>query len=217
MTYRFRFLTALGMGLALAGCKSDGELVVAGNAVGITAVRTACPAVGIPDYTGDMTLFNSPTSRTLGDLDVTAAITNLNSTCNEEGDRVYAEATFDVVARRANVQGARTIELPYFSTVLRGGSAVVSKRVGTVTLTFADGAERATASGKAAAFVNRADATLPADVRERITRKRKAGDPDAALDPLADPEVRAAVQRATFELLVGFQLTQDQLRYNATR
>lgn len=217
MTYRFRFLTALGMGLALAGCKSDGELVVAGNAVGITAIRTACPAVGIPDYTGDMTLFSSPTSRTLGDLDVTAAITNLNSTCNEEGDRVYAEASFDVVARRANVQGPRTIELPYFSTVLRGGSAVVSKRVGTVTLTFADGAERATASGKAAAFVNRADATLPADVRERITRKRKAGDPDAALDPLADPEVRAAVQRATFELLVGFQLTQDQLRYNATR
>ena len=58
---------------------------------------------------------------------------------------------------------------------------------------------------------------LPADVREKITRKRKAGDPDAALDPLADPQVRAAVQRATFELLIGFQLTQEQLSYNATR
>ena len=33
----------------------------------------------------------------------------------------------------------------------------------------------------------------------------------------ADPAVRAAVQRATFELLVGFQLTEAQLRYNATR
>jgi hypothetical protein len=29
--------------------------------------------------------------------------------------------------------------------------------------------------------------------------------------------VRAAVAAATFEHLVGFQLTQDQLRYNATR
>ena len=48
-------------------------------------------------------------------------------------------------------------------------------------------------------------------------RKREPGDPDAALDPLADPAVRAAVQRATFELLVGFQLTEAQLRYNATR
>ena len=50
-----------------------------------------------------------------------------------------------------------------------------------------------------------------------VARERKAGDEDAALDPLADPAVRAAVQRATFELLVGFQLTEAQLAYNATR
>jgi hypothetical protein len=29
--------------------------------------------------------------------------------------------------------------------------------------------------------------------------------------------VRAAVERAPFELLVGFELTPEQLRYNATR
>jgi hypothetical protein len=34
---------------------------------------------------------------------------------------------------------------------------------------------------------------------------------------MADPAVREAVRRASFELLVGFQLTQDQLAYNATR
>lgn len=217
MITRFRLLTALGLGLALAGCKSPGELVIDSGGAGITALRTTCPAVGIPDYTGDVTLFRSPTSRTLADLDLTAAMTDLTSTCNEQGERVYTEATFNVVARRTNVSGARTVELPYFSTVLRGGSAVVTKRVGTVTINFADGQERASASAKAGAFVNRAEATLPADIRERITRKREPGDPDAALDPLADPEVRAAVQRASFELLVGFQLTEDQLRYNATR
>lgn len=216
MTMRLRLMTALGLGLALAGCNTAGELVV-DQGVGITAVRTACPAVGIPDYTGDITLFTSPTSRTFADLDLTAAITNLRSTCNESGERVYSEATFDVVARRQNTSGARTVELPYFSTVLRGGSAVVTKRVGTVRLTFADGQERARASAKAGAFVNRADATLPEDIRRKITRERKAGDADAALDPLADPEVRAAIQRATFELLVGFQLSEEQLRYNATR
>ena len=43
------------------------------------------------------------------------------------------------------------------------------------------------------------------------------GDPDAAIDPLADPTVREAVRRASFELLVGFQLTEQQLAYNATR
>ena len=216
MTSRFRLLPVIALGLALAGCARSGDLVV-DQGVGITAIRTACPAVGIPDYTGDVTLFRVPGSTTLADLDVTAAMTNLRSTCNEASDRVYTEATFDVLARRTDVRGARTVTVPYFSTVLRGGSQVVTKRIGQVTLQFADGQERASASGKAGAFVNRADASLPADIREQITRKRKAGDPDAALDPLADPTVRAAVQRATFELLVGFQLDDRQLRYNATR
>lgn len=216
MTSRNRLLSVLAVGLALAGCSREGELVI-NEGVGIQAVRTACPAVGIPDYTGDITTFRAPGSTTLADLDVTAAITNLRSTCDEGAERVYTQATFDVLARRADTRGARTVTLPYFSTVLRGGSQVVTKRIGQVTLQFADGQERASARGQAGAYVNRADATLPADIREQITRKREPGDPDAALDPLADPAVRAALQRATFELLVGFQLSQDQLRYNATR
>lgn len=201
---------------ALAGCAREGELVI-NDGVGITAVRSACPAVGIPDYTGDITTFRTPSSRTAADLDVTAAITNLRSTCNDSGERIYAEATFDVVARRTDVSGPRQVELPYFATVLRGGSSVVTKRIGTVTVNFADGQERASATGKAGAFVNQAEATLPEDIRQQITRRRRAGDVDAAVDPLTDPAVRAAIQRATFELLVGFQLSEDQLAYNATR
>ena len=65
--------------------------------------------------------------------------------------------------------------------------------------------------------VNRGVATLPQNVRDILTRPRKAGEAEAAQDPLADPAVRAAVGKATFEHLVGFQLTQDQLKYNATR
>ena len=58
---------------------------------------------------------------------------------------------------------------------------------------------------------------MPQNVRRILTRPRKAGEAEAATDPLSDPGVRAAVANATFEHLVGFQLTQDQLRYNATR
>ena len=201
---------------ALAGCRSEGDLVVE-QGVGITALRTVCPAVGIPDYTGDVTLFSPAGARTADAIDVTAAMTNVRSTCDDSGERVYAVANFDVVAPRRNTQGARTVELPYFSTVIRGGSAVVAKRVGTVTLNFADGQARAQASGAAGAYIDRAEATLPADIRERITRKREAGEAEAAVDPLSEPEVRAAIARASFELLVGFQLNQDQLAYNATR
>jgi hypothetical protein len=188
--------------------------------VGITAVRGACPAVGIPDYTGDVTLFRTPGNVTAANIDIVAAMTNVRSECNDASDggtRVFATASFDVLARRSDTQGARQVQIPYFVTVLRGGSAVVSKRVGTVTLNFADGQERAQASAQGSAYIDRAEATLPADIRERITRRRKAGEADAAVDPLSEPDVRAAVQRATFELLVGFQLDQAQLAYNATR
>ena len=216
MTARTRLIAATALFAALAGCRSTGDIVV-DEGVGITAVRTACPAVGIPDYTGDVTLFRTPGATDADSIDLTAAMTNLRTQCNEAGAKVYSTSTFDVLARRTDVRGARTVQVPYFVTVLRGRSAVVSKRVGSVTLTFADGQERAQARGQASAYVDKAEATLPEEIRREITRKRKAGDTDAATDPLSRPEIRAAVNRATFEVLVGFQLDQAQLNYNATR
>lgn len=211
-----RLFASIALAAAVAGCAGEGDLII-NEGVGITAVRTACPAVGVPDYTGDVTLFRTPGDRTADNIDLTAAITNVRSTCDETGARIYSEATFDVLARRTDASAARRVELPYFSTVLRGGTAVQSKRVGTVVIDFAAGQERAQGRGVAGAFVDRAAATLPEDIRDKITEERRPGDPDAALDPLADPEVRAALDRANFELLVGFQLTEDQLEYNATR
>lgn len=216
MTARFRLLAVIAIAAALAGCRHKGDLVV-DESVGITALRTTCPAVGIPDYTGDITLFSPAGARTADAIDVTATMTHVRSTCDNSGAKVYSEAHFDVLASRTHTQGARTVQLPYFSTVLRGGSAVVTKRVGTVTLTFADGQARAQASGVAGAYIDRSEATLPPDMIERITRKRKAGEADAATDPLTEPDIKAALDRANFELLVGFQLSEDQLAYNATR
>lgn len=216
MTLRRPIFSALILVAALAGCSREGDLVV-DQGVGISAVRSACPAVGVPDYTGDVTTFRTAGATTADQIDVVAAITNVRSACNDAGEKVYSEASFEVLARRTDTRGARTVELPFFSTVLQGGSAVQAKRIGTVVINFADGAERAQGTAKAGAFVDRASATLPDDIREKITRRRRAGDPDAALDPLADPQVRAALNRATFELLIGFQLTEQQLAYNATR
>lgn len=216
MTARYRLLTAVAITAALAGCKTKGDIVVE-EGVGITAVRSTCPAVGVPDYTGDVTLFRTPGATDAASIDLVAAMTNVRNQCNDTGDKVYSNVTFDVLARRNDVRGARTVTLPYFVTVLRGGTAVITKRLGSVTIQFADGQERARASGQGAAYVDKAEATLPEDIRERITRKRRAGDTDAASDPLSTPEVKAAVARATFEVLVGFQLDQGQLGYNATR
>jgi len=216
MNARFRLISALAVAAALAGCRSSGDIVV-DEGVGIQAFRSACPAVGIPDYTGDITLFRTADDKTAGNVDVVAAMTNVRSQCNDSGDKVYTSVSFDVLARRTDTAGARQVTVPYFVTVLRGGRAVVTKRVGQVTINFADGQERAQASAQGSAYVDKAEATLPAEIRERITRKRKAGEEDAAIDPLSQPDVKAAVARATFEVMVGFQLTQDQLTYNATR
>lgn len=202
--------------MALAGCAGDGDIDIS-QGVGITATRTGCPVVAVPDGTGDITLFSPVTSQDASDVDVVATITKLRPACNSAGERIYSVADFEVQARRMNRSGARTVTLPYFSTVVQGGTAVVAKRVGQVTLNFADGQDKASTTAKAASYLDGNAARLPADIVERITRKRKAGDPDAALDPMADPEVRAAIQRASFEMLVGFQLTEDQLRYNVTR
>ena len=216
MKFRTRVLPVVALVAALAGCSREGELVV-NQGVGITSVLTSCPSVGIPDYLGDVTTFSGAGAQTYANLDVSATMTNLRTPCDDSGAKVYSEASFDIVAQRKDPRGARSVTLPYFVTVLRGGTAVVTKRVGEVQLTFADGANRAQASGKAGSFVDRAAASLPEDVREKITRKRRAGDIDAALDPLADPEVKAAIARSRFEMLVGFQLTEDQLKYNATK
>jgi hypothetical protein len=200
--------------VALAACSTPNNQI---TDTGITATRSACPAVAIPAATGDITLFNPEGSRDASAIDVVANITNLRSTCDESGDNIVTGVTFDVQAQRRDGRGARDVVIPYFIVAVQGGTNVQAKSVGRVGLRFADGALRAATSAQATGQVTRAAVTLPADVREQITRRRKPGDPSAAIDPMADPVVREAVRRASFEMLVGFQLTQDQLAYNATR
>lgn len=200
--------------LALTSCARSGEIDATG---GITAVRSSCPTVAVTAGTGDVTLFDPPASRDQAAIDVNAVMTNVRSTCADAGDQIATTITFDVLARRARTDGARDVTLPFYIAIVRGGSAVTAKRIAQVAVRFEAGQARATGRGQAVSYVSRAAATLPEDIRKQLTRKRKAGDEDAAVDPLTQPEVRQAVLAASFEALVGFQLTDAQLRYNATR
>jgi hypothetical protein len=201
--------------LGLAACAREGDI----QQTGILTRYSACPPVAVLAPTGDVTLFNPSNSTDSRAIDVVANITNVRSTCSgtDVGENIITEVTFDVQARRSDNRGARSVTVPYFATVVQGSSNVVAKRVRQVTLTFADGAYRTSAAGAATSRVLRSAATLPEDIRRQITRERRPGAPDAAIDPMADPAVRAAVDRAHFEVLLGFELTPDQLRYNATR
>ncbi|WP_303539477.1 hypothetical protein [Sphingomonas natans] len=198
----------------LAGCAGKNQLDETG---GMKITRSVCPAVAVAAYTGDVSLFSPVESRDARALDVVATITNLQSACDQTGSPVKANVTFDVVARRASASGARDITLPYFATVMRSGTTIVSKQLGQVQVHFDDGKLTGQGRAAAAAEVNRAAASLPDNISTQLNRKRKATDADASIDPMADPRTRAAVSKASFELVIGFQLTQSQLAYNATR
>ena len=208
-------LTALLALTVLGGCRHTGDIDE--ETQGVYAVRSSCPILGVPTGTGDITLFNPVGSTDSRAIDVTATITDVRATCQPAGNDVVSTATFTIVALRRDAGPARQVLIPYFDVALQAGSKVVAKRVGQAALNFAAGDIHAWTRVQTSVRVNRGAATLPDNIRRAITRERKPGDPQAAIDPLSDPAVRAAVANATFEHLVGFQLTQDQIRYNATR
>lgn len=192
---------------ALAGCQQNP----------LSIKRSACPAVAVPTYAGDMTLFKPGTAPDAANLDVVATMTNVRDTCTETDALLSVDISYDVLARRTTTAGARTVVFPVFASVVQGGNLLVSKQTGSVAVSFADGQSRAVGRGTARGSVARSATVLPEDIQKKINRKRKAGDLDAATDPLADPLVKAAMRAASFEMLIGFQLNEAQLGYNVTK
>ncbi|WP_347716702.1 hypothetical protein [Sphingomonas sp.] len=210
---RTALIVLLASAALLGGCSRKGQIADGG----VYVTRSACPLVGIVAGTGDVTLFDPVGSTDARAIDVVATMTNVRASCTDDGTTVTSVASFDVVATRRDPTAARQVVLPYFDTVMQGGSDVVAKNISGVALDFAAGSMRAQTRGQSTVRVSKAAATLPAAITRELTRQRKAGEVEAAIDPMSKPEIRAAVAKATFEQLLGFQLTEAQLRYNATR
>lgn len=208
-----RSLGAALLALTIAACARDGQIADGG----VFVTRSGCPQVAIPAATGDVTLFDPPGSTDARAIDVVATITNVRANCSGDAANVVSTATFDVVATRRDAGAARQVVLPFFAVAVQGGTTVTAKRVGAVALDFPAGSLRAQTSSQATVRVLRSAVALPADIQRELTRQRRPGDADAAVDPLTEPRIREAVARATYEQLIGFQLTPEQLRYNATR
>lgn len=200
-------LLLAGTALLVAGCNT--------NPLRVT--RSPCPAVAIPVHAGHLTRFDPPQSRNADAIDFTAQIVELDSRCIEGGEFLTKDVTFTVAAQRRTAGPARQVYLPMFVALAQGGNVLVSKQLTGVTLDFPAGGLRAEARGGARADVHRSAVTLPPEVQDRITRERRPDEPDALVDPLSDPQVRAAVRAASFEVLVGFQLDDASLAYNVGR
>lgn len=192
--------------LLLAGCERNPLIVK----------RSSCPAVAVAAYTGDVTLFRGSTPDA-ANVDAVATITNVRDECTETADQFVARITYDVVARRNDAGPARQVVLPVFAAVVQAGNIINAKQLTNVTVNFAAGQDRAVAQGTATAAVSRTAAAVPQAILDKINRKRTAGMADAATDPMADPEVRAALRAASFEVLIGFQLDDRALAYNIAK
>jgi hypothetical protein len=193
--------------LLLAACSRDTTIVK----------RSLCPAVSVAQYAGDVTRFDPPAQRDSGAIALTATVTDLRGACVEGSPEIATRITFDVVAQRRDRAAAQTVTLPVFVAVTRGGDIVVTKQVVNVALAFPAGQTRAIGRGSAATAIARQSVALPTNINRLITRVRKPGETDAATDPLAEPKVKDAVRQASFEVLVGFELTPEELAYNATK
>ncbi|NJC07676.1 hypothetical protein [Polymorphobacter fuscus] len=202
-----RLLLVLALAAGVAGCQRNPLMVK----------RSPCPAVAVPTYLGDATIFGAGGSADARNIDMVATITNVRETCLEGDEKLTTDISFDVVARRSETGPARTVSLPVFATIVQGGNLVVSKQMTNVTVSFAEGQARAIGSGGVRTNVARSATALSPELQAKINRKRKPTDPDAAVDPLADPQVRAALRAASFEVLLGFQLDDAGLAYNVTK
>lgn len=209
---RWRAALALSLaGVVLASCQQ--------NPLRVT--RSPCPAAAIPAHVGSITRFDPPQSRDADAIDFSAQLVDFRTTCLEGPEMLVTEVRYRVTAQRRERPGrglpAREETLPIFVSLVQGGNVLVAKQLTAVRLNWADGQLRATGEGVVRADVARAATTPPPEILERLTRERKASDPDALVDPMSDPLVRAAVRAATFEVLVGFQLDDASLAYNIVR
>lgn len=199
-------LAPLALALLLAGCERN-PLIVS---------RSACPAVAVAAHVGDVTLFRRA-GTDAADIDAVATITNVREDCTETGDQFVTRITFDVVTRRNDAGEARQISLPVFAAVVQAGNLIDAKEITNVGVNFAAGQARAVGQGTVTAAVSRRAASVSQEILARINRNRKPGDIDAATDPMADPEVRAAMRSASFEVLLGFQIDERTLAYNVAK
>src|SRR3546814_14718630 len=92
--------------------------------------RNPCPAVAVPAYTGDVTLFSRPGTTNADAIDVVAVITNVRGGCAENGDQFVTNVSFDVLATRADNGPARAVTLPWFAAVVQGGDNLVANTIG---------------------------------------------------------------------------------------
>lgn len=195
MTPLYRFISLAVVAAMLAGCSS--------NPLQIT--RSICPAAAVARNVSDLTQFSPPTSRDADAITLTATFSDMAVKCSEKGSRIFSDLSVTIAGQRASAAGDQTISVPYFVAVVKGGQTLLSKQLYSANLDFKAGQVRAHTTQTVRADISRSaaiDALGPA--------------PKASKDA-SDPFVETVQKASPFEMVIGFQLTDDQIIYNARK
>jgi hypothetical protein len=168
-----RHLAKTGVGLALlllAGC--------GGGGIRSQIPSLICPAIGLVQETSTVTRFQGTGSYLEGDVLYEGYISDLTSSCDEEGGGVVADFAFNVTASKGQASQVSQVTLPYFVAVTTPAGAIISKQVFNAVVDLSlDG--RGT-------------------VREHLNQHIQAEGKDFH----------------SYEILIGFQLSEDDMIYN---
>jgi hypothetical protein len=182
--------------LALSACASQNPLLV---------TRTSCPAVAVIKYANTITGFRQGGGQDQSDVDFTGQISNVSVNCrNGKGDSAaQSVVSFDIGGQRGSVNGAASQSIPYFVTVVQDGTTIISKTSYLAVLQYNDKNGRSVA--RESFVANTPGVPLPAAPKKKRTEAE-------FLD-----EAESAQKAAKYEILIGFQLTDEQALFNITK
>ncbi len=189
-------LFALCSAALVSGCKSDNPLLI---------TRTSCPAVAVVKYANNYARFAPGAKYSAAGLELSAQLSNVQVSCADaRGGAPVSSVSFDLSAVRASATTAEQADIPYFVTIVENGTTILSKQVYAAPVQFAEGASRAMVRQSFSAttpFV-----PLPPEPSQKEKRKQ--------FQQFAEDSRPKAAQ---FEILIGFQLTEEQAAYNVQR
>jgi hypothetical protein len=184
-------LPAFAALLALAGCASN-PLIVR---------RTSCPAVAVVKNASTMTRFSTQGRYDAQDVQLTAMISNIQPSCVERRDGAVTAVRFEILAARRAAAGVQEVQLPYFIMLVKDGQTILAKQIYGTSVRFEE-------NGSNAAVLQTVSVISPlVPLPERPKRSK-----EEEYDEFAPPP-----KPATYEVLIGFQLTDAEAAYNVGR
>jgi hypothetical protein len=190
-----RLILPVFASLALAGCGS-------GNPLEVT--RTSCPAVAVVKYANSYTQFAPGSNFSSRGIEMTAQMGDVSISCKESAGKIsVSNISFEMSAARASATTASDVNVPYFVTIIQDGTTILSKQVYGAPLKFTEGALRTEV--RQAFSASTPYVPLPA----APDRKKKKQFEEFAED--------SRPKSAKYEIMLGFQLTDEQATYNVQR